>query len=66
MKEYKKGIKFQMYISEAMDDSITQIAKVMGVSKAEYVRMCVAQGSLAYENSIQLMKDFLLKADGEN
>lgn len=63
MKEYKKGIKFQMYISEAMDDSITQIAKVMGVSKAEYVRMCVAQGNLGYENSIQLMREFLLKTE---
>lgn len=62
MKEYKKGIKFQMYISEAMDDSITQISKVMGVSKAEYVRMCVAQGSLGYENSINLMREFLLKS----
>lgn len=52
-----KDIKFQMYISEKMDDSIVQVSELMGISKSEFVRMCVAQTLFGYNKGVEMAKE---------
>lgn len=63
MARLNKDIKLQMYISEKMDDSIVHLSELMGVTKSEFVRMCIAQTVLGYEKSVELTRQMMVEAN---
>ena len=63
MARKNKDIRFSMYISETMDDNITEISELMGVAKSEFVRMCVAQTLLGYSKSVELARQLVEKGE---
>ena len=61
MARVNKDIKFQMYISEKMDDRIAYYSDLQGVSKSEFVRNCIAQVMQGYSTSTDLVKEMVEK-----
>lgn len=55
----KKDVRLQVFVSAQMDDKITDIADVMGITKNEFVRYCIANGVLGFEQSYKLMNENL-------
>ena len=53
----KKDIRYQVFVTSTMDDKVTQIAQVMGLSKMELIRYFIAQGCLAYESGMKMIQD---------
>ena len=55
----KKDIRLQVFVSAQMDDKITDIADVMGITKNGFVRYCIANGVLGFEQTYKLMNENL-------
>lgn len=53
----KKDIRYQVFVTSTMDDKVTQIAQVMGLSKMELIRYFIAQGCLSYESGMKIIQD---------
>lgn len=53
----KKDVKIQLYITTKMDDKLDLIVDTMGLSKSEVIRSFIAQGCMAFDQSISLIRD---------
>ena len=53
----KKDVKIQLYITSRMDDKLDLIVDTMGLSKSEVIRNFIAQGCMAFDQSISLIRD---------
>ena len=54
-----KDIKFSFYISETMDNDLEMMADLMGLSKSEFVRNCVATQIFGFKKSIDLAREMV-------
>ena len=61
MARVNKDIKFQMYISEKMENRIEYYADLQGISKSEFVRNCIAQVLQGYASGEDLLKGIVDK-----
>lgn len=57
----RKDIKYQVYVSSAMDDKITKIAHMLGLSTMEMVRYFIEQGCQRYESDMKMTQDNAFK-----
>lgn len=57
MARMKQDIKFQFYITEKMDDLISYYSELQGISRSDFVRMCISQTVMGYELSVRMLKE---------
>lgn len=53
----KKDVKYQVFVTAKMDDQVSQCAELMGMSKNEFIRYCLAQGVAGYNASVSLLRE---------
>ena len=56
----KKDVKYNLFVTSKMDNDIAIMSDMMGVSKNEFIRMCLAQALLGYRTGIDVVKEKLL------
>ncbi len=56
----KKDVKYNLFVTSKMDNDIAIMSDMMGVSKNEFIRMCLAQALLGYRTGIEVVKEKLL------
>lgn len=61
----KKEVKIALFITEKMDDQLEQMACLMGITKHEYIRFCIAQSTLGYKTSIEFIQKKLSQLKAE-
>ena len=54
-KELKKDVRLQVFVTSGVDDKLTDMAEIMGLSKNEVVRVAIAQYMAAYENTVRMI-----------
>lgn len=57
MARMKQDIKLQMYITEKMDDLISYYSELQGISRSDFVRMCISQTVMGYELSVKMIRE---------
>lgn len=55
----KKDVKYNLFVTSKMDNDIAIMSDMMGISKNEFVRMCLAQALLGYRTGIEVVKESL-------
>lgn len=66
MAETKRDIRLQVFVTESMDDKLSDVAELMGMHKNEVVRMAIAMFCGSWNTSIDLVKDYVGKQiDGQ-
>ena len=58
-----KETRLQIYVTEKMNDDITEMSELMGISKTEFVRMCVANAVYGYRRSVDIAKAEVAKSE---
>ena len=63
MSEYdsRKDVRYTVFVTSNMDNDISNMAELMGLSKMDYIRMCLAQSILGYKTGIEAIKTQYLK-----
>ena len=57
----KRDVRLQVFITPSMDDKVTDLADMMGMSKNELVRYAIAQLCAGYETGVRLIRDEINK-----
>lgn len=58
--DFKKDVKYNLFVTSKMDNDIAIMSDMMGISKNEFVRMCLAQALLGYRTGIDMVKENLI------
>ncbi len=57
----KKDVKYNLFVTSKMDNDVAIMAELMGISKMEFVRMCLGQAMMGYKTGIDVVKEKLLQ-----
>lgn len=57
----KYPIRIQLNVSEEMDDNLSDMAELMGITKTEYIRFIVGQALMGQKQAIEMMRNEVLK-----
>lgn len=60
----KYPVRIQLNVSEEMDDSLDDMAELMGITKTEYIRFIIGQSLMGQKQAIDVLRDKL--ADGDS
>lgn len=52
----KRDVRLQIFVTAEMDDKITDIADIMGMTKNEICRYAIGQLVLGYETGVSILK----------
>lgn len=52
----KYPIRIQLNVSEEMDDSLDDMAELMGISKTEYIRFIIGQSLMGQKQAVEVLR----------
>lgn len=61
----KYPIRIQLNVSEEMDDNLSDMADLMGITKTEYIRFIVGQALMGQKQAVEMMRDEVMKQGQE-
>ena len=61
----KYPIRIQLNVSEEMDDNLSDMADLMGITKTEYIRFIVGQSLMGQKKALEMMRDEVKKQGQE-
>lgn len=57
----KQDVRLQVFVTEAMDDKLDDLSKIMGLRKNEVVRVAIASYMASWEQSMGILKEYAEK-----
>lgn len=61
MADIKKDVRLQVFVTDSMDDKLSDLAKIMGMRKNEVVRVAIATYLAGFDQSISILRDYASK-----
>lgn len=61
----KYPIRIQLNVSEEMDDNLSYMADLMGITKTEYIRFIVGQSLMGQKKAVEMIRDEVKKQGQE-
>lgn len=59
----KYPIRIQLNVSEEMDDNLSDMADLMGITKTEYIRFIVGQSLMGQKQAVDVLREKLAGGD---
>lgn len=60
-----KDVRLQIYVTSTMDDQIDDIANLMGLTKADFIRYALANAINAQNQTIEILRELAQKELGK-
>lgn len=57
----KYPIRLQLNVSEELDNNLSDMAELMGITKSEYIRFIVGQSLMGQKQAVEMMRDEVMK-----
>lgn len=55
----KKDVRLQVFVTEQMDDTLMDLAELMGMHKNDVVRVAIAQYVASWNQSVKMVKEYV-------
>lgn len=66
MADKKKDVRLQVFVTDNMDDKLSELSEIMGMRKNEVVRCAIAMYLASWNQSIGILKEYADKQlDGQ-
>lgn len=53
----KYPVRINLFVTEEMDDTLDDMAEMMGITKHDYIRFVIGQTLASYKESVRLLQE---------